>query len=283
VTIHMVMWDAGEEAELAVEADHLTWAAAREVQRLAEEAGLRLVGMTGLIGRLRSVKDDSEVVRLSHANQVTSSALTWLFEEIVQPGRSERELAIALERRFIDLGADGVAFPSIVASGPNSASPHHAPTDRQLAPGDLLTVDCGAVVDGYHADHTRTVGIGHLDDHRRSLYEVVEAAQAAGRAAAVADVRAAEVDRAARQVIEEAGHGAYFLHGTGHGVGLEIHEPPSVAKDATATLEVGTTLTVEPGVYVPGVGGVRIEDSLVIVTDGPARCLTDAPRELRIL
>ena len=274
---------AGEDPVLGVEADDLSWAAARDAQSQAEEVGVRLVGMTDVVSHHRTVKDDAEVARLTRANQLTAAALQWLLDEVVAPRRTERDLAIALERRFIDLGADGVAFPSIVASGPNGASPHHAPTDRLVEAGDLLTIDCGAVIDGYHADHTRTVAIGYLDDQRRHLYAVVQAAQAAGRAAAVADARADAVDRAAREVVDEAGLGERFLHGTGHGVGLEIHEAPSVARDATATLPVGTTLTVEPGVYVPGIGGVRIEDSLVIVPSGPARALTDAPRELRIL
>ncbi len=274
---------AGDGPTLCVEADHLTWARAREVQTMAQEAGLRLVGLTGAVAQLRLVKDDAEVARLTRANQLTAAALEWLFEEVVAPGRTERQLAIALERRFIDLGADGIAFPSIVASGYNCASPHHEPTDRELRAGELLTVDCGAQVDGYHADHTRTVGISHLAPEVQDLYDLVKRAQAAGRAAVVAGATTGEVDTAARGVIEEAGFGRYFVHGTGHGVGLEVHEAPSVAKGTTATLVPGMTLTVEPGVYVPGNGGVRIEDSLVVVPDGPAHPLTDAPRELRIL
>jgi Xaa-Pro aminopeptidase len=283
VALAIVAEHADGEPVLAVEADDLTWAAARDAQAAAEEVGIRLVGMSGLVARHRTVKDDAEVARLTRANELTAAALQWLFEEVVAPRRTERDLAVALERRFVDLGADGVAFPSIVASGPNGASPHHAATDRLLEAGDLVTIDCGAIVDGYHADHTRTVALGYLDADRRRIYEVVYAAQVAGREAAVADARAEAVDQAARQVVADAGFGPRFLHGTGHGVGLEIHEAPSVARDATATLPVGTTLTVEPGVYVPGIGGVRIEDSLVIVPNGPARALCDAPRELRIL
>ncbi len=273
----------GEVGALAVEADHLSWAQAREAQSLAEDVGIRIVGTTGAVARLRQVKDAAEIARLELANRITVDALAWLFEQVVAPGRTERELATTLERRFVDLGADGVAFPSIVASGPNSASPHHGPTDRRLEHGDLLTVDCGAIVDGYHADHTRTVGIGALDEASRDLHRVVLAAQQAGRAAARAGIRAGEVDRATRSVIEEAGLGERFVHGTGHGVGLQIHEAPSVARDAAATLTAGTAFTVEPGVYVPGLGGVRIEDSLVIDTDGVARVLAEAPRELRLL
>ena len=275
--------DGAETPVLGIEADHVTWVQAREAQRLTEAAGVRLLGVTGAVSQLRTVKDDAELARLQRANDITASALEWLFTEHVRPGVSERELAITLERRFIDLGADGVAFSSIVASGHNTVSPHHDPGGRQLRPGDLLTIDAGARVDGYHADHTRTVGIGHLGEQARRIHEVVRVAQQAGREAAVEDALTGDVDAAARGVIEEAGYGRWFVHGTGHGVGLEIHEAPSVAKGGTATLAVGTTLTVEPGVYVPGIGGVRIEDSHVIVPDGPARAFTDASRELVIL
>ncbi len=271
------------EPVLGIEADHATWAEARTAQRVAEEAGLRLLGMTNAVAQLRVVKDDAELARLERANELTAMGLDWLFTEQVRPGVSERALAIAVERRFVDLGADGVAFPSIVAGGPNAASPHHTPGERPLKVGDLLTVDAGALVDGYHADHTRTVGMGQLSPQARQIHQVVQRAQQAGRDAAVADAVAGDIDDAARRVIEEAGYGRWFVHGTGHGVGLEIHEAPSVAKGATATLAVGTTLTVEPGVYVPGIGGVRIEDSHVIVPDGPARAFTDASRELVIL
>jgi len=266
-----------------IEADHVTWAEAREAQRTAEAAGLRLLGMTSAVAQLRVVKDDAELARLQRANELTAMALDWLLTERVRPGITEKELAITLERRFVDLGADGVAFPSIVASGPNASSPHHMPGTRALKVGDLVTIDAGALIDGYHADHTRTVGIGQVSPQAQQIHEVVQVAQQAGRDAAVADAVAGDVDAAARTVIEEAGYGRWFVHGTGHGVGLAIHEAPSVAKGATATLAVGTTLTVEPGVYVPGLGGVRIEDSHVIVPDGPARAFTDASRELVIL
>ena len=268
---------------LGVEADHLTWAAAETLRERARGADVEVVGTTGAVAALRLTKDDAEVARLARACAITTDALAWLFAEVVAPGVSERELATVLERRFVDLGADGVAFPSIVASGPNAAIPHHGPSVRRLEPGDVLTVDCGASVDGYHADCTRTVGIDHLDAALQEVYEVVRAAQAAGGAAAVLGATAGDLDAAARTVIEDAGYGDRFVHGTGHGVGLEIHEAPAVAKGSGATLEIGTTLTVEPGVYLPGLGGVRIEDTLVIGADGLARVLTDAPRELRLL
>jgi Xaa-Pro aminopeptidase len=275
---------AGAEGPLlGVEADHLSWAAAEALRARARDDDVEVVGTTGAVAALRLTKDDAEVARLERACRITTDALAWLFDEVVAPGVTERQLALALERRFIDLGADGVAFPSIVASGPNAAIPHHQPSVRPIEVGDVLTVDCGASVDGYHADCTRTVGVHHLDEALQEIYEVVRQAQAAGRAAAVLGASAGDVDAAARGVVADAGYGQRFLHGTGHGVGLEIHEAPAVARGSGATLAVGTTLTVEPGVYVPGLGGVRIEDTLVIGADGLARVLTDAPRELRLL
>jgi Xaa-Pro aminopeptidase len=276
--------EAAAGARLGVEEQHLTWASARDLQRRATgEHPAEVVPTAGLVERLRVTKEDAELARLSHACELTVAALAWLVEEVVAVGRSERELATALERRFVDLGADGVAFPSIVASGPNSSIPHHAPSARPLAGGDLLTVDCGALVGGYHADFTRTFAIGHPGRDLVAIHELVRAAQAAGRDAAVAGSTGGAVDAAAREVIEAAGHGDRFVHGTGHGVGLDIHEAPTVAKGSRATLEARTAMTVEPGVYLPGVGGVRIEDTIVVAADGSPTTLTAAPRELRVL
>lgn len=275
----------GRPPRLGVEADHLSWAAARELERRGRDAvpATRLVPTGGLVEVLRAVKDDVEVAAIAAACELTVQALERLFEQDLRVGRTERQLATALERRFVDLGADGVAFPSIVASGPNGAVPHHAPGDRRLEPGDLVTVDGGAMVDGYHADCTRTVALGTPDPGLAEVHAVVVRAQAAGRDAARAGIVAGAVDAAARDVLEDAGYGAAFVHGTGHGVGLAIHEHPPVARGARATLAAGTVLTVEPGVYLPGRGGVRIEDTLVIVPDGPPRVLTDLARDLRVL
>jgi Xaa-Pro aminopeptidase len=275
--------ERGAGDRLGVEAEHLSWAAARRARERVEDAGGSLVATTELVEELRVVKEEAELARLRTACEVTVAALAWLFAEVVQVGRSERELAVALERRFVDLGADGVAFPSIVASGPNASVPHHAPTDRRLEVGDVLTVDCGALVAGYHADCTRTVAVGDLDDRLVAVYEVVQAAQRAGRAAATAGASGGDVDAAARDVVTGAGLGERFLHGTGHGVGLDVHEAPAVAKGSRATLAARTALTVEPGVYLPGIGGVRIEDTIVVTADGPPDILTTAPRDLTVL
>jgi Xaa-Pro aminopeptidase len=284
-------WDrialsAAAGGRLGVEAHHLTWAAADGLRTRADEGGgegVGLVATNGLVETLRVTKDDAELARLSRACELTVEALAWLVDEVVAVGRTERELATALERRFVDLGADGVAFPSIVASGPNAAIPHHHPSDRRLTVGDLLTVDCGAIVDGYHADHTRTFAIGAPGDELTAVHRLVQEAQAAGRRAATAGSTGGEVDAAAREVIDAAGYGSRFVHGTGHGVGLAVHEAPTVARGARATLRPRTALTVEPGVYLPGLGGVRIEDTIVVATDGPPTTLTNAPRDLRLL
>lgn len=273
----------GRDGTLAVEAGHLSWAAGQRLQTRAQQAGVQLLPTTGMVEQLRLVKDDAEVARLALACELTEVALQWLFDEVVAVGRTERELATALERRFVDTGAEGVAFPSIVAGGVHTAVPHHAPSERPLQRGDLLTVDCGALIDGYHADHTRTVAIGTLDEELTRVHALVAQAQEAGRRAVGTGVAAGEVDAAAREVIERVGYGDRFVHGTGHGVGLVIHEAPAVAKGSAARLEAGMALTVEPGIYLPGLGGVRIEDTIVVTAAGPARCLTDSPRELRVI
>lgn len=273
---------AAGDRRLGVEAADLSWAAAERLRARAAERGIEVVATTDLVETLRAAKDDHEVELLTAACRLTTEALAELFAERVSVGVTERELAVWLERRFVDLGADGVAFPTIVASGPNGAVPHHAPTDRTLREGDLVTVDCGALVGGYHADCTRTVAVGEASGELLEVHAVVEAAQAAGRAAATAGARAGDVDAAARAVIEAAGYGAAFVHGTGHGVGLEVHEAPAVAQGSAATLVAGTALTVEPGVYLPGTGGVRIEDTIVVTADGAPRVLTDIPRSSRV-
>ncbi len=268
---------------LLVEDHDLSWERARELLERAAGFEVEVQGGGRLIEALRVAKGEVEIDRIAEACRVTQEALEWLFTEVVELGATERELAVRLERRFIDTGADQIAFPSIVASGPNAAIPHHEPTDRRLQPGDLLTIDCGAVIDGYHADHTRTVAIGHLDERLSRVHATVAAAQAAGIAAVRPGAVSGDVDSAARAVIEEAGFGEAFVHGTGHGVGLAIHEAPAVARGVTATLRAGFVFTVEPGIYLSGLGGVRIEDTLVVTADGTARALTDTPRELRIL
>ena len=193
---------------------------------------------------------------------------------------------------MVDLGAEGIAFDTIVASGPNGAIPHHAPAGREFERGDLITVDCGARYEGYHADMTRTVALGQPAPWQREIYELVAAAQLAGVAAAVPGTDVADVDAAARDLIEAAGHGGHFQHGLGHGVGLEVHEAPIMGYGRTGRLADRVPVTVEPGVYLPGLGGVRIEDTLVVragtaqtdaLAAGPAQLLTTTTRDLLVL
>jgi Xaa-Pro aminopeptidase len=228
-----------------------------------------LVPAGRLVEELRTVKDDAEIELLRRACAITDAAFAQLLP-LIGPGASERELAIALERAMTDHGADGVAFDTIVASGPNGAIPHHAPGARRLEPGDLVTIDCGARLGGYHADMTRTVALGEPAGWQREVYDLVAAAQRAGVAAAVPGTGVGALDAAARDLIEAAGYGGCFQHGLGHGVGLQVHEAPIIGYGRTGTLMDRVPVTVEPGIYLPGTGGVRIEDTLVVRAGGDA-------------
>lgn len=245
--------------------------------------GVRLVRCPAQVERLRQVKDDGEVEALRMACAAADRGLADLIEHGgLAAGRTEREVARELEDRMLDYGAAGPSFESIVASGPNSAIPHHRPTDRVLAHGDFVKLDFGALVDGYHSDMTRTVVLGAAADWQHEVYEVVRTAQAAGVHAARPGTPVAEVDAVVRKLIERAGHGEHFPHGLGHGVGLEIHEAPSLAKTGEGTLSAGMAVTVEPGVYLAGKGGVRIEDTLVVRADAP-ELLTLTTKELVVV
>ena len=230
---------------------------------------------------LRQIKDASEIEALRLACHLSDLALADVVSRPVV-GRTEREIAIALERRMIDLGAEAIAFDTIVGSGPNSAIPHHHPTERVIANGDLLKIDFGARVAGYHADETRTFVVGPPQDWQVEIHDLVFRAQAAGIAALGVGVELKSVDHAARSVIEQGGYGPHFTHGLGHGVGLVIHEEPFFAATSTGILNAGTPVTVEPGIYLPGRGGVRIEDTLLVGTAG-AESLTKTERGLVVL
>ena len=239
------------------------WLSVRRYRRLGELAPARMVPAGDELDELRMVKDEEEIELLARACAITGEAFSAMLGHL-RPGVTELEYAIALERAMIDLGAEAVAFDTIVASGPNGAIPHHSPGDRAFEAGDMVTVDCGARVDGYHADMTRTVAIGRPAAWQCEIYQLVADAQAAGVAAARPGADVQDVDAAARDVIEAAGHGGHFTHGLGHGVGLEIHEAPLVGYARPGTLGDRVPITVEPGVYLPGKGGVRIEDTLVV-------------------
>ena len=230
------------------------------------------------IADLRMVKDATELDALRRACVATDEALAEVLPRIGR-GTTEQELARWLDDALRDR-SEGPGFDTIVASGPNGAIPHHQPGDRPIETGDLVTMDFGARVDGYHADMTRTVLVGARPDAwQREVYDVVHGAQAAGVAALSAGTSAATVDSAAREFIEAAGFGPRFVHGLGHGVGLQIHEAPYLGSSSGDKLAASVPVTVEPGVYLPGRGGVRIEDT-VVVHAGRVESLTTSPREL---
>jgi Xaa-Pro aminopeptidase len=265
---------------LAVETHEVTVDLHRQLTEAAEKA--ELVSLDGAVERLRAVKDETEIALLREACAATDRAFSALAAEL-RPGLTEREVAWRLEVALRAAGADGLAFDPIVAGGPNGAVPHHQPTDRPLEPGDLLTLDFGARYSGYHADMTRTVVVGGQPaDWQREVYALVATAQRAGRDAVVPDSTLGAVDKAARDVIEEAGHGEHFVHPVGHGVGLEIHEAPLLGPATDGRLDDRTPVTVEPGVYLPGRGGVRIEDTLVVRAGAP-EVLTTTTRDLLVL
>ncbi|HQR79937.1 MAG TPA: Xaa-Pro peptidase family protein [Actinomycetota bacterium] len=231
------------------------------------------------VAGLRAVKDDAEIALLRQASAISIQALTALLED-VRLGMTELALARRLELLMGEAGASDRAFDSIVAAGPHSAIPHHQPTTRPIAAGDLLKIDFGALFEGYHSDCTRTFIVAAEPlDWQAEIHAVVLAAQRAGIGALAPGASGQQVDRAAREVIEEAGFGQYYSHGLGHGVGLQIHEAPFLGPTSTHTVEARNPLTVEPGVYLPDRGGVRIEDT-VLVLDDNVEILTDFPRDL---
>ncbi len=247
----------------------------------AKAEGVNLIPFGRKIEELRTVKDPSELELLGTACRISCQAVADVFS-LIRPGLTERQLAAALDARMADLGAERPAFDTIVASGPNGAIPHHAPTDRPIRRGDLITMDFGAVYGGYHADMTRTVALGEPAGWQREIYELVAAAQRSGLDAARPGADVGDVDAAARDLIRDAGHGDHFQHGLGHGVGLQVHEAPTIGYARTGKLASRVPVTVEPGVYLPGRGGVRIEDVLVVGADGTG-LLTTTTRELLVL
>jgi Xaa-Pro aminopeptidase len=273
---------AAGATRLGVEEHDVTLALAAAIEEAAEHA--ELVHLGRAVERLRTVKDDEELASLREACTISCRALEDLYAAGGFAGRTEREIARDLEARTVEHGADGLAFETIVASGPNSAIPHHRPTDRTVERGDLLKIDFGAQYRGYHADCTRTSVVGaEPAGWQREIYDLVADAQRAGRETLAAGTDCVAVDNASREIIKAAGHGQHFGHGTGHGVGLEIHEAPTLGYSATGTLSARTPVTVEPGVYLPGRGGVRIEDTLVVRDgDGP-ELLTTTTKELLVL
>lgn len=253
----------------------------RDWERLRQRSeGIELVPVGPEVERLRRVKDAGEVALIARAQDAADAA----FERVVlggalREGLTERELALELELAMRRGGADGVGFPTIVAFGEGAAEPHHHPTDRPLARGDVVKVDFGAEVEGYRSDMTRTVAFGRPPERLVEVHALVTEANRAGLEAARDGASTREVDLAARRVIEAVGLPEAFPHGLGHGVGLEIHEEPFLRWDREDVLAAGMVVTIEPGVYLPGLGGVRIEDMVEVTMDG-CRPLARSPKEL---
>ena len=261
---------------LGVEALHMRVLEFELLKRYAP--GLSTTHAEPTLSALRLSKDEDELDAIERAIEVAETAMKRLIPRI-QIGQTEKEIAAMLNQELIDAGADGISFSPIVSAGPNGASPHAVPTNRPIQSGDLLIIDWGAMVDDYPSDITRTFAVGPISPEMRRIYEVVKAANAIGRQACGPGASGQEVDEAARGVIDDSGYGEYFIHRTGHGLGLEIHEPPYMMQGNTEGLIAGTVFTVEPGIYLPGVGGVRIEDNIVITAEG-SRTMTTFPRDL---
>ena len=252
----------------------------RTHRKLGEKAadGVELVAAGGLVERLRAIKDDDERRKMAAAAELADGVYEHMRERGLA-GRTEREVALDAERQLRERGAEGPSFPIIVAAAANGALPHATPRDVAIPRGTLVVVDMGALLDGYCSDCTRTFATGELDGEATEVYELVLRAQEAALDAVRAGAACKAVDAVAREIIDAAGHGERFGHGLGHGVGLEIHEEPRLAKTAEGELAAGHMVTVEPGVYVPGAFGVRIED-LVCVTDDGREILTGFPKSL---
>ena len=261
-------------ATVGLESTHVTWAAAESFR---SEFGDRLVSTTGLVEDLRELKSAPEVEAIADAASITDRALAMLVDEL-RPGTCETAIARRLAQLMFDDAGVEPSFDIIVASGPNAARPHHEPGGRVLETGDLVIIDCGATVDGYRSDMTRTFVLGPPSQRQHEMLEAVLEAQTNGVAAVGPGVPASDIDDACRQSLTDAGFGEYFTHGTGHGVGREIHEAPSVSRTSTATLTPGHVITVEPGIYIPDMGGVRWEDT-VVVTENGSRTLTRSPKQ----
>jgi Xaa-Pro aminopeptidase len=265
--------------KLGFDDGHLTVRQHAQLQKLVADRAVELVPAGGIVEALRAVKDAAEIERIRAAAQLADAA----FEEVVGAGivgRTERDVALDLEMAMRRRGAEGVSFAPIVAGGEHGARPHGMPRDVAIAPGTLVVIDWGAQLDGYASDCTRTVATGELDPRDEAIYETVLVAQEAALLAVRAGPTGREIDAIARAIIDDAGHAEHFGHGLGHGVGMEVHEGPRLGKTGEDPLAAGNIVTVEPGIYVPGAIGVRIED-LVVVTEDGCEVLSGLPKALR--
>lgn len=265
----------GEVTKIGIEARHMS---VFEYEELKKLDGLEWVALETTCEELRSVKNSAEITNIRAAARITDQTVDY-FQKIARPDMTERQLAWELEKFMRESGAEGPAFDIIIASGPNSALPHHHPGERRLQVGDVIVVDLGAQVDGYKSDLTRTFFLGsELSDRFVEVFRIVEQAQAAAVNGLIAGINGKAADALARDIITNAGYGDNFGHGTGHGVGLDIHEWPRLSRHSEKViLPSQSVVTVEPGIYLPGWGGVRIEDLILVTSQGP-ESLSTAPK-----
>jgi Xaa-Pro aminopeptidase len=265
-------------SRLGFESEHLTVAEHRRllaaIRQESALSNLCLVPASGIVEELRVVKGQEELALLQRAIEASDSAMDSVCPTL-REGMTEREVAWRMEQAMRDSGADHISFNTIVASGPNGAMPHHRPTDRTIRPGEPVVIDLGAKIGGYCSDITRTVVLGQEDETFRRVYDVVLGAQLTALSIVRPGMSGGDGDRLARSVIQAAGYGENFVHGLGHGVGLAVHEAPRLGPDSEDNLAVSTVFTVEPGIYIPGWGGVRIED-IVLMEEAGARPLSKA-------
>jgi Xaa-Pro aminopeptidase/Xaa-Pro dipeptidase len=243
--------------------------------------GVTLKPLSDEIKLFRAVKDAQEVIWLKKAAEISFQALSSI-EDMIKPGIEERHIALELETKLRKFGAEEFSFATIVASGPNSALPHAKPGSRRLERGDFVMIDYGAVVEGYHSDETCMFVLGQVSDRQRKIYDLVKRAHEEALCETKAGVLCSRIDDIVRSYFEKGGFGAYFLHGTGHGVGLDIHEAPRLAKQSECILATGMVVTVEPGIYISDIWGIRIEDTVLIKENG-CEVLTKMSKDLRIL
>lgn len=266
---------------LAVEADRLTVTQLKNLRKALHGIKLTTVGTDKIIDSFRAVKNEAEIENICKAQRIAEAAFDHILG-FIKVGVTEKEVALELDHYMLSHGADSLSFETIAISGANTSKPHGVPTDKKIEHGDFVTMDYGAVVNGYHSDMTRTVAVGAASDEQKKIYKIVFEAQLAVLRVLKNGVKCSDADKAARDVITEAGYGENFRHSAGHGVGIEIHEKPFISPKSTATLRSGNVVTDEPGIYIPGKFGVRIED-MALITENGCKNLTKAPKELIII
>lgn len=266
---------------LAVEADRLTVSQLKALRKGLKNVRLTTVGTDGLIDSLRAVKTKAEVENIKKAQAVAEAAFEHILN-FIRVGVTEKEIALELDFFMLSHGADEISFQTIAVSGANTSKPHGVPTDKKVETGDFITMDYGAAVNGYHSDMTRTVAVGKASDEQKAVYSTVLQAQMRALETLGAGLSCRDADKAARDVVAASGYGDCFRHGTGHGVGIEIHEKPSLSPKSAEKLKTGNVVTVEPGIYIPGKFGVRIED-MVLITENGCENLTKIAKDLIII